>query len=226
MPAMWPTGDMAVAEDGAGPITGQPTETGAARVAAYRWLSALFARPPDAAALAVYAGADGAALLDALAADPALAPAAEKLRARSREADLRAAALTLAGAFERLFSGVGGRRTASPYASVHTSERGLTHQEAMAEAQRDLDGLGLHVAGLAEPPDHVAVLLAAMAELAERGAPEPEQAAFLERHLLRWTGGLRDDCRAFDRDGFYAAAAAATDDFIRADHHSLSGGTG
>jgi TorA maturation chaperone TorD len=198
----------------------------AERAAAYRWLSGLFARPPDAAALAVYAGPGGAALLDALAADPALAPAAEALRARARAPDRAAAALRLAGAFEWLFSGQAGPRTASPYASVHTSPRGLTHQQAMADAARDLAALDLHVDGLAEPPDHIAVLLAAMGEIAARGEPAAVQADFLDRHLIRWIGGFRDDCRAFDRDGFHAAVAAAADDFIRADRQRLMADAG
>ncbi|MBL4557090.1 MAG: molecular chaperone TorD family protein [Rhodobacteraceae bacterium] len=155
--------------------------------------------------LAIYGGAEGAAVLDALAVEPSLAPAAEALAARTRAQDRAAAALTLAGAFERLFSGQAGPRTASPYASVHTSARGLTHQAAMTEAARDLAAMEVHVAGLAEPPDHIAVLLAAMAELVRRNATAAAQAEFLDRHLLGWIGAFAEDCRAFDRDGLYAA---------------------
>jgi TorA-specific chaperone len=209
-----------MAEDGMRP--GPAAADAAERAAVYRWLSGLFAAPPDAEALAVYASAEGADLLDALAADPALAPAVENLRARSGAGDRRAAALALAAGYEWLFSGQAGPRTASPYASVHTSARGLTHQAATAAAARDLDALGLHVAGLAEPPDHIAVLLAAMAELAGRGAAPADQVAFLDRHLMTWIGAFRDACRASDRDGFYSVAAAALADFIHADRQALA----
>jgi TorA maturation chaperone TorD len=189
---------MAVAEDGAFGISDDPAERTAERAAAYHWLSGLFAAAPDMQALAVYSSTDGIALLDALAVDPALAPAAEALRARARLTDRRGTALALAAAFEWLFSGQAGPRTASPYASVHTSERGLTHQDAMAVAARDLDRLGLHVAGLSEPPDHIAVLLAAMAELVRRQAPAAEQAGVsgpasdaLDRSLSRRLPGRR-----------------------------------
>jgi TorA-specific chaperone len=192
-------GTQPMAEDGMRP--GPAADAAVERAAAYRWLSGLFAAPPDVEALAVYASADGADLLDALAADPALAPAVEKLRARSGADDGRAAALALAAAYEWLFSGQAGPRTASPYASVHTSARGLTHQAATAAAARDLGALGLHVAGINEPPDHVAVLLAAMAELVRRNAtaPRPQIRSRIPRSTSDGLGSARfaDACRAF-----------------------------
>jgi TorA-specific chaperone len=199
------------------------TPTDVERAAAYRWLAALFAGEPSAETLAIYASPDGAALLDDLATLPALAPAAGTLAALAADPDRRSRALDLAGAFARLFHGVGGRRAAPPCASVWLSERGTMWQEQAGAAADDLARLDLRLADqFREPPDHVSVQLSAMATLIERG-DAAAQTALLERRLLSWIGAFRDACVAGDRHGFYAAAAQGLVGFCEADRSLLAG---
>ncbi len=197
----------------------------------YQWLSGLFARELSLEALVAYRSASGSALLDRLCLDRNLAPLAVKIRSiASKQENLEAAALALAGSFSRLFLGVGGRRSAPPYESAYTGKRGLLYQEATARTAVTLMELDLHVSdGFSEPPDHLAVQLELMAALARR-AEEAEadrllraQLDFIEERLLPWIGRFRDDCIAADREGFYATAATCLVAFVSSDVESLRG---
>jgi TorA-specific chaperone len=87
------------------------------------------------------------------------------------------------------------------------SERGLLFQQPMAEMQALLARLDLSASGLPhEPPDHVAVQLAVLAELLRRG-DTAGQIELLDAHLLRWTPDFCNACTRADRHGLYAAAA-------------------
>lgn len=212
-------------------IDDAPSHLERARI--YQWLGGIFSRELSAEALATYRSTDGMTLLEGFAAHPPLAPLVAELRTLALAHESPETAVTdLAGAFSRLFLGVGGRRSAPPYESAYTNERGLLFQEASGHSAAALMNLGLHVsASCPEPPDHLAIQLEIMAALAsraheaaasaERDAYMHRQLAFLEDRLLPWIGAFRDDCVASDRSGFYATAATCLVAFATADADRL-----
>ncbi len=216
----------AAAEDHA---PGEPADqlSDAERAFIYRWFAALFAREPSVEMLSVYRSDEGRTLLDELGRREALAPIVEQIRDQiAPSEDLAAKAMDLAGAFSRLFLGVAGRRSAPPYESAYVSDTGRLFQEPTARAAELLQDLDLRVPeGFPEPPDHLAVLLSIMAELADRSEAQGEsisrQQSFLDERLMTWVGDFRDDCVKADRSGFYAAAAESLVAFLSEDARHL-----
>jgi TorA-specific chaperone len=172
----------------------------------WRWLAGVFAAPLDADALAE-SRAD-TEQFEAMAQYAALAPGLRRMR--DALANLPAGTegvSTLAHAYTLLFSGAGGPDTVPPYESAFTTPNGRLFGAAEARMRALLGDLDLRVAdGLGEPADHIAIELAAMAELAGAAARPPQRAA-LARSLQDWLGGFRDACAAHDPHGFYAGAA-------------------
>ncbi len=172
----------------------------------WRWLAGVFAAPLDGHALAE-SRAD-TEQFEAVAQYAALAPGLRRMR--DALADLPSGAegvATLAHAYTRLFSGAGGPDTVSPYESAFTTPNGRLFGAAEARMRALLGDLNLRVAdGVGEPADHIAIELAAMAELAGPAAKSPQRAA-LARSLRDWLGAFRDACAAHDPHGFYAGAA-------------------
>ena len=214
------------------PARGGPAEAQLSddeRAFVYRWLAGVFARELPVYALAAYRTEEGAALLHQLESLPGLAVLARELSTRTAgEGPLDPVASELAGAFARLFLSAGGRRSAPPYESAYTSERGLLFQEAVDRMGESLADLTLSLPrDFPEPSDHIAVQLSVMAELAarceglavgeEREALVLKQRSFLEARLMPWVPRFRDDCVAFDRSGFYAAAACSLVEFVTSD---------
>ena len=204
----------------------------AERCLIYRWLAGVFAREPTAEALAQYRTDEGRVLLASLARHAALAPLAGAIERRVEgDEALDGIALDLAGAYAQLFHGVAGRRSVPPYESAYTSDRGLLFQEPTQAAEAVLAELDVGVdSGFREPADHIAVLLAIMAEMSARAvaeqAEEPawtdRQRAFLGTRLAPWTAAFRDDCATADRTGFYAAAAESVAGFVQSDLTALA----
>ncbi len=171
----------------------------------YRWLADVFAAPPTREIVAAYRGAAAAILLGELAADPALAPGIARMTA-ALAADLDDEALTarLGIAFGRLFSGLGGPETVSPYESVHRCG-GRLFQAPAADMAALLAAHDLSVAeATREPPDHLAVELDLMARLI--AAHHPDRSVLLAR-LAAWVPTFCDLCIARDATGFWAGAA-------------------
>jgi TorA-specific chaperone len=107
-----------------------------------------------------------------------------------------------------LFSGAAGPGTVAPYESVHTSDAGLLFQRPAADMQALLAQLDLDPVRLpGEPPDHIAVELAVLAEALRRD-DAATAARLLHHHLLRWAPDFAELCQAHDPHGLYAAAAA------------------
>lgn len=190
------------------------------RAAAYRWLAGIFARELSRQALAVYRTEDGRALLDAFGVLPGLAPLSHTLsRLTNAPTDrvARATALDLAGEFARLFHGVAGRYQASPCASFYRDPNGRMMQAEAGAMQQQLAALGFKLAeSMREPPDHVAVQLAVMAQLVDN-APVSVQVVFLERNLTSWLGEFSMRCTHAPRAEFYPVAARSAADFCAAD---------
>ena len=201
------------------------------RPMAYRWLAGLYSSEITDRTLETYAGVEGQIVLNALSAEPALEPMVITIRETATDRDnYQSLSLDLATNFSYLFLGVGGRHAAPPYQSAYTSKDGMLFQEAseaMGNLLRELDVSV--VRDLKEPPDHIAIQLSVMAELADRSvntgagadvagtALVEQQVTFLEGHLLNWTPTFRDDCILNDRGGFYATLARATVEFLEKD---------
>lgn len=165
-----------------------------------QFLSRLFIAQPDAALLQSCLDGPGARLLAGWAADPALAPAAGALVAALHAHDLPA----LNRAWTLLFTGAGGPGGVPPYASAHTESR--LYGAAAARMQAELTRLEMSVAAdCHEPPDHVAIELAVLAELLWREAPAEAEA--FRRTELAWLPAFCRGCEAADPTGFYAASA-------------------
>lgn len=194
--------------------------TAAERADVYRWFSGLFALEPTPETLSFYGSAEGEALLEGLGGVAELEPAVDAIRARisgATEPKLEAIALDLAAEFARLFLGAGGRRSAPPHQSFYASAEGRLMQHTAAQMQEELRLLDVRLAdGFFDLPDHIAVQLAVMAELAQT-AETAKQVDYLERRLLDWIGEFRDRCVAAAPSGFYAAATRALVAFIHAD---------
>lgn len=218
------TPDQATAKVRTGARPPMHDPTAAERAIVYRWLAGLFAHEPTVATLRAYRSEDGDALLTALGEIDALTPIAEMIQGWLPNAspnDLRGIARDLSGEFSRFFLGVGGRRSAPPYQSFYDNPNGRLMQQSASAMQNELRQRAAQIAPtFPEPPDHIAVQLAVMAELVE-SADRAEQAAYLERHLLGWIGEFRDRCAALSRYGFYTHAAVAVVDFINRDIATL-----
>lgn len=189
----------------------------------FDWLATVFLREPDAATIALLRGAEGKASLAAVGAVPGLRGDAVALgRAldaiHDREGNDSDTALALAARFGTLFLGAGGSDSAHPYASVYLEKR--THGAATDRVAAFLAAHDLGVdTGIPEPADHIAVALAALAELSRRevtaaaGAEEAllkAQKGFVAAELIPWVGSFCERVEDQDPDGYYAAAARIT----------------
>ena len=179
----------------------------------YRWIAGLFLAPPGAGDLAAYRGAEGQALLAALA-----QPAAELAELTAPGGDLEAAAGRLAAAHSSAFA-VGGPKAPAPYASVWLSERGLLYQEPAREMTRLLAAAGLGLPEeLSEPPDHLGFQLNLLAELDEAsraGAPVPlAPGLFLRDHVMSWVPRFAAACARLRNPVFYPGLAAALTSYL------------
>ncbi len=201
---------------------------------AYRWLAGLFSTEISAEALEIYKTAEGQTFLNVLTVEPTLGPIVAVIR-NIAKGESKNRSLDLASAYARLFLGAGGPNSAPPYESAYVSERGTLFQKSTAEMTDILRQLDLSVTqGLKEPPDHIAVQLNVMAELADRSARAggqndavvaemiERQTAFIDNHLLTWLPAFRDDCIEVDTSNFYGTLATATVDFVSKDRAWLS----
>ncbi|WP_162787149.1 molecular chaperone TorD family protein [Notoacmeibacter marinus] len=201
-----------------------PDLSGTERAGIYRWFCGLFAREMSVHAMEIYRSEEGRTLLYELGTIEALTPVVTAIRARlsdARDGDLSSIALDFAGEFSRLFLGAAGPRSAPPYQSFYTGESGRLMQFPSAMMQDEMRALNVRIAdSFAELPDHLAVQLAVMAELAEAASAE-RQAIYL-RQRLDWTGAFRSRCLEVGGEGFYPILACALDDFVCADVVSLT----
>lgn len=201
------------------------------RPMAYRWLAGLYSNELNEKRLQTYAGVEGQIALNALSAEPAFEPVVGAIRKITADRDrFRSVTLDLATSFAYLFLGVGGRYSAPPYQSAYGDKRGMLFQQSAEDMESVLRELDVSVVSeLKEPPDHIAIQLSVMAELADRSVNTlaveevagsdlvEQQMHFIDSHLLNWTPTFRDDCILNDKSDFYATLSRATVQFLARD---------
>jgi TorA-specific chaperone len=172
----------------------------------WRWLAGVFAAPLDGAALEASRLASDE--IESVAEHPMLLQGLRRMQTALAElppGEEGVAALALSHTL--LFSGVAGPDTVPPYESAFTEPRGRLFGAAEARMRALLRAMDLHVAtGVGEPADHIAIELAAMAELVGASVPTASRGA-LAHALNGWLGDFRDACTARDRCDFYSGAA-------------------
>jgi TorA specific chaperone len=180
----------------------------------WRWLSSVFAAPLN------FGGLEAARIdlesLAILAQNPALTPGIRRMQmAVDALPTGEEGVATLAHAYTLLFCGVGGRESVPPYESAFTTPNGRLFGEAEGRMRALLADLDLHIVeGVSEPADHIAIELAAMAELAKPSASEVRRNELMQA-LDGWLGDFRDACAIRDRSGFYAGAAMVAAALLR-----------
>ncbi|WP_205583913.1 molecular chaperone TorD family protein [Neorhizobium sp. NCHU2750] len=104
-----------------------------------------------------------------------------------------------------LFEGITGPRTVLLYESAYYGDGHRLFQEPLSEMNATLQRLDIAVdAACAEPADHLAIELAALAYALKCG--DMQEAAGLVGRLRTWTLVLSSRLQASDQVGFYAAA--------------------
>jgi TorA-specific chaperone len=174
------------------------------------WLAGLFLTAPTPQVAASYRDGLGAILLDAIAEEPGCGPGAERMRLAVRNGGSpERIAARLGGAFARLFDGVGGPLTASPYESAHVSRSGSLFQAPTGAMERLLRQNSLaRDPGCSEPADHISLELALLGRLMRIDGGGRIEAILLDRHLLVWVPRFAARCRDADETGFYDGAAS------------------
>lgn len=170
------------------------------------WLSEIFSAPPSLERVAWDGSSPGQEALRGLGSQLNASAAAEALcciLARDLSTEL---ALHLQRRYTTLFEGIFHERAVLPYESAwhggNSATLGGESIDAMNEVLRNLD---LHVsADSCEPPDHLAIELAALA-VALRGE-QNSVAVDLVRRLQDWVPAFSAALTRQDADGFYSTA--------------------
>ena len=195
------------------------------RAIIYEWLSGLFEEALPTSRINSYQSGSGAHLLAVLAEDARLRHGVDRMRAAlSPDVPADDIARGLERTFTALFLGAGGPDSLPPYESAHVSHSGLLFQEATGEMQQLLSRLGMSVERRCkEPPDHLAIEVATLAQLlrlrakSDSSALDGTAAAFVRR-LFAWVSTFSQRCTALDPTGFYAGASMLLLAFLDQEH--------
>jgi TorA-specific chaperone len=204
------------------------------RAALYRWFALAFFAPPAEGDVVDMREGKVQRLLHALAATPGASLGVQAMGDVLTSGTPAEVASTLGAAHAKLFYGVGGHETASPYRSVYSSERGVMCQQATAEMERVLRQHRLRLEDkVCEPSDHLSIQLETMAQLALRyvesassnssalASLQSEQAEFLNTQLLSWLPAFSRRVVEVDDLGFHAGLASALQAVLEQDHAYL-----
>lgn len=204
------------------------------RAALYRWFALAFFAPPTEDEVVDMREGKTQRLLYSLAAAPGANLGVQAMGDVLTSGTPAEVTSALGAAHARLFYGVGGYETASPYRSVYSSERGLLCQQATAEMELVLRQHRLRLEDkVCEPSDHLSIQLEVMAQLAlryveaaqhSRGALsslQSEQADFLNTQLLSWLPAFSRRVVEVDDLGFHAGLACALQAVLEQDHAYL-----
>lgn len=203
------------------------------RAALYRWFALAFFSPPSEGDVVDMREGKTQRLLHALAETPGASLGVQVMGEVLTSGTPAEVASTLGAAHAKLFYGVGGHETASPYRSVYSSERGVMCQQATAEMERVLRQHRLRLEDkVCEPSDHLSIQLETMAQLALRyvesarsssalASLQSEQAEFLNTQLLSWLPAFSRRVVEVDDLGFHAGLATALQAVLEQDHAYL-----
>jgi TorA specific chaperone len=174
------------------------------------FLARVFSAAPDTTFVGSCRHGVGAALLTTLAENDAQFPAVQQMTDALAVPPAEDKVVEqLERVYTRLFSGVAGPDTVSPFASAHLE--GRLFGDATAHMDVALAELGMSVAAdNLEPADHVAIQLAVLCELLRRDDTMAAQ-RFAEQQMSNWVPMFANRCRARDPGGFYAGAATLVD---------------
>ncbi|WP_428775634.1 molecular chaperone TorD [Vibrio sp.] len=196
------------------------------RAEIYWWLSGLFSRALSQAELTQYYTADVQNFLAGLAANKTLTPAVkqlvlalEQLQRYPDKADILASDYTV------LFAGKV-PPLASPYAVDY--QRRYEREIVVDKIEAIMSAHGIDIYhGLNDSADHVSVLLDFLGQMVIRSNELEQfkhmqdafgqQQLFIGDYLLNWTPEFALRCQRGDPHGFYAAASALLNDFLRLD---------
>ncbi len=192
------------------------------------WLAGLFMAPLSPYAVSSHRDGLGASFLEVLADEHGCGPGVQRMRLALAASDSPVAvAGKLAFAFTNLFDGPGGRRTVSLYESAHVSASGRLFQAPVSEMNLLLRQVDVSIIDtFREPPDHLSIELALLAQLMRGGTGRHAQVAMLDDHLLAWIPMFVERCRDADSTGFYAGAAWVLREFLVALRTALQAGMG
>ncbi|MGC3874447.1 TorD/DmsD family molecular chaperone [Halomonas sp. GXIMD04776] len=180
-------------------------ETSALIVAA-EWLSGIFIAPMSSQQVAQACARPGQDALRWIGAQLEASAAAEALCRTLEQDDSENLAVHLQRRYTALFEGIFRHRAVLPYESAWQEEDGSTlGGEPVVDMKAVLRALDLHVStDCCEPPDHLAIELAALAAALRGG--QNMIAADLARRLQDWVPAFTKALNRQDLDGFYAGA--------------------
>jgi TorA-specific chaperone len=177
-----------------------------ALVVAAEWLSGIVITPMSSQQVAQVSATPGQDALRWMGKQLKASAAAEVLRRILDRADSENLAVHLQRRYTALFEGIFRHRAVLPYESAWQGEDGSSlGGESVVEMKAVLRALDLHVsADCCEPPDHLAIELAALAA-ALRGGRDTIAADLVQR-LQVWVPAFTEALNRQDSGGFYAGA--------------------
>ena len=177
-----------------------------ALIVAAEWLSGIFIAPMSSQQVAQAGATSGQNALRWMGAQLEATAEAETLCRTLDQDDSENLAVHLQRRYTALFEGIFRHRAVLPYESAWKGKDGSTlGGESVVEMKAILRALDLHVStDCCEPPDHLAIELAALAAALREG--HNTIAADLVRRLQDWGPAFTEALTRQDPDGFYAGA--------------------
>jgi TorA-specific chaperone len=175
------------------------------------WLALQFLTAPDAARIGAGRSTEGQAALRQIGVLLDRRDAAEALCHKLANGSAPEVTVALQRRYTALFEGIFRQRGLPPYASVWDGT-GRLYGPAVGRMQALLRELDLHLdQTCCEPPDHIAIQLAALAEALRQGRTELVPALLDE---LRWAVRFAASLTAADGNGYYGAVAQLLNAFV------------
>ncbi|WP_346900542.1 molecular chaperone TorD family protein [uncultured Roseibium sp.] len=175
------------------------------------WLALQFLTAPDAARIRAGRSTEGQAALRQIGVILGRKDVSDALCRQLADGTVTDVTVGLQRRHTALFEGIFRRRGLPPYASVWDGT-GRLYGPAVGRMQELLRGLDLHLdETCCEPPDHIAIQLAALAEALRQGRTGLVPALLDE---LRWVVGFAASLTAVDDNGYYGAVAQLLSAFV------------
>ena len=175
------------------------------------WLALQFLTPPDAARIRAARSTEGQAALRQIGVILGREDVSEALCRLLADGTVTDVTVALQRRHTALFEGIFRQRGLPPYASVWDGT-GRLYGPAVGRMQELLRGLDLHLdQTCCEPPDHIAIQLAALAEALQQGRTGLVPAL---RDELRWVVGFAASLTAADGNGYYGSVAQLLSAFV------------